>query len=57
MRLRAKRLFNDSKSAREKLREKLPKLTLVNSVNEIVNLTADRQIAKVSKDWFSELEI
>lgn len=33
------------------------KLTLVNFVNEIVNLTADRQIAKVSEDWFSEFEI
>jgi hypothetical protein len=33
------------------------RLTLVNFVKEIVNLTADRQIAKVSKDWFSEFEI
>ena len=30
---------------------------LVNFVNEIVNLTASRQIAKVSKDWFTEFEI
>ena len=88
MRLSAKRLFYNSKSARKKLREKIArqfyilhyilncikttviyseeipakyraagKLTLVNFVNEIVNLTADRQIAKVSKDWFSEFEI
>lgn len=33
------------------------KLTLVNFVNEIVNLTADRQIAKVSKDWYDEFDI
>ncbi|HEY8563845.1 MAG TPA: hypothetical protein VIL74_25925 [Pyrinomonadaceae bacterium] len=33
------------------------KLVLINFVNEIVNLTADRQIAKVSRDWFSEFEI
>jgi hypothetical protein len=46
------------------IREEIPakyraggKLTLINFVNEIVNLTADRQIAKVSKDWFSEFEI
>lgn len=48
----------------KQLREEIPakyraggKLTLINFVNEIVNLTADRQIAKVSKDWFSEFEI
>ncbi len=46
------------------LREEIPskyraggKLTLVNFVSEIVNLTADRQIAKVSEDWFDEFEI
>lgn len=33
------------------------RLALVNFVNEIANLTASRQIAKVSKDWFSEFEI
>ena len=46
------------------LREEIPakyraggKLTLVNFVSEIVGLTADRQIAKVSEDWFDEFEI
>jgi hypothetical protein len=33
------------------------KLTLINFASGIVNLTADRQIAKVSKDWFNEFEI
>jgi len=48
----------------KQIREEIPakyraggKLTLVNFVNEIVNLTAERQIAKVSKDWFGEFEI
>jgi hypothetical protein len=48
------------KQIREEIPEKYRadgKLTLVNFVNEIVNLTADRQIAKVSKDWFSKFEI
>src|SRR5215204_3411163 len=60
-------LFKISGNARQlikQIREEIPakyraggKLTLINFVNEIVNLTADRQIAKVSKDWFSEFEI
>lgn len=48
----------------KQLREEIPakyrpdgKLTLINFVNEIVNLTADKQIAKVSKDWFEESAI
>ena len=60
-------LFKISASAHQlikEIREEIPakyraggKLTLINFVNEIVNLTADKQIAKVSKDWFSEFEI
>ena len=48
----------------KQIREEIPakyraggKLTLINFVKEIVNLTADRQIAKVSEDWFSKFEI
>ena len=48
----------------KQIREEIPakyrmngKLTLINFVKEIVNLTADRQIAKVSEDWFNEFEI
>lgn len=33
------------------------KLLLINFVNNIVKLTESKQIAKVSKDWFSEFEI
>lgn len=33
------------------------KLSLINFVNEIVKLTETKQIAKVSKDWFSKFEI
>ena len=53
-------LFKISASVNQlvkQIREEIPakyrvggKLTLVNFVNEIVNLTADRQIAKVSED-------
>jgi hypothetical protein len=60
-------LFKISVSARQlikQIRTEIPakyraggKLTLINFVSEIVNLTADRQIAKVSKDWFSEIII
>lgn len=60
-------LFKISASARQlikQIREEIPakyradgKLTLINFVNEIVNLTADRQIAKVSEDWFDKFEI
>jgi hypothetical protein len=46
------------------LREEIPakyrpagKLSLINFVNEIVKLTETKQIAKVSKDWFSKFEI
>ena len=46
------------------LREEIPakyrtggKLLLINFVSEIVSLTASRQIAKVSPDWLTELEI
>lgn len=48
----------------KQLREEIPekyrppgKLTLVNFVNEIANLTASKQIAKVSRDWFEEYRI
>jgi hypothetical protein len=48
----------------KQIREEIPakyrpagKLTLVNFANEIVGLTASKQIAKVSKDWFSEFEV
>ena len=33
------------------------KLILINFVNEIVKLTETKQIAKVSKDWFSKFEV
>jgi hypothetical protein len=33
------------------------RIVLINFVSEIVNLTADKQIEKVSKDWYSETEI
>ena len=33
------------------------RLTLINFVSEIVNLTAGRQISKVSRDWFNEFVI
>jgi hypothetical protein len=46
------------------LREEIPpkyrapgKLSLINFVSNIVDLTASRQIEKVSQDWFSEFEI
>jgi hypothetical protein len=48
----------------KQLREEIPakyraegRLTLVNFVSDIANLTASRQIEKVSKDWFSETTI
>ena len=48
----------------KQIREEIPakyraneKLTLISFVSEIGNLTADRQIAKVSEDWFSKFEI
>lgn len=33
------------------------RLILINFVADIVNLTADKQIEKVSKDWFTETKI
>ena len=46
------------------LREEIPekyraenRLILINFVNDIVKLTESKQIAKVSKDWFSEWKI
>ena len=60
-------LFKISASVEQlvkQIREEIPakyrapgKLTLIKFVNEIANLTADRQIAKVSKDWYNEFEI
>lgn len=48
----------------KQLREEIPskyrsqdRLTLINFVSEIVNLTASRQISKVERDWFSETVI
>jgi hypothetical protein len=48
----------------KQLREEIPpkyrvaeRLTLINFVSEIVNLTASRQISKVERDWFSEFVI
>lgn len=48
------------KQLREEIEEKYrPKgrLSLINFVSDIVNLTADKQIEKVSKDWYLETEI
>ena len=60
-------LFKISSSVEQlikQIREEIPakyrmngKLTLINFVNEIVKLTETKQIAKVSKDWFSKFEI
>jgi hypothetical protein len=48
----------------KQLREEIPlkyraegRARLINFVSDIVGLTATKQIAKVSKDWFSEIEI
>jgi hypothetical protein len=48
----------------KQLREEIPakyrppgKLALVNFVGGIVGLTASKQIAKVSNDWFEEFKI
>ncbi|MCA1624696.1 MAG: hypothetical protein LC768_16320 [Acidobacteria bacterium] len=48
----------------EQLREEIPtkyrpkdRFFLINFVDEIVNLTAAKQIAKVSRDWFTEFEV
>ncbi len=48
----------------KQLREEIPekyrpknRFSLVNFVDEIVNLTASQQIAKVSQEWFTEFEI
>jgi hypothetical protein len=48
----------------EQLREEISvkyrpngRLVLINFVSDIKNLTADKQIEKVSKDWFSETKI
>lgn len=48
----------------KKLRVEVPgkyrsdgKLVLINFVSDIANLTASRQIPKVSKDWFAKFEI
>lgn len=48
----------------KQLREEIPlkyradgRLTMINFVSEIVNLTARRQISKVERDWFNEYKI
>lgn len=53
-----------AESLLKQLREEIPakyraegKLSLINFVNEIVKLTETKQIAKVSKDWFSKFEV
>lgn len=55
--------FN-AESLIKQLRDEIPpkyradgRLSLVNFTNEIVNLTASKQIAKVSKDWFGKFEV
>lgn len=48
------------KQLREEIEEKYRlkgRLSLINFVSEIVDLTADKQIEKVSKDWYLETEI
>ena len=48
------------KQLREEIEEKYRpsgRISLVNFVSDIVNLTATKQIEKVSKDWYSEIEI
>lgn len=40
----------------EKYRPK-GRISLINFVSEIVNLTANKQIEKVSRDWYSETQI
>lgn len=65
-RVRKLALFKIGASAQliNQLREEIPakyrlfgRLILINFVSEIRNLTADRQIEKVSKDWFTETAI
>ena len=48
----------------KQMREEIPakyraggRLTLINFVSDIVNLTASRQIGKVKRDWFEEFVI
>ncbi len=55
--------INDTQFIKQ-LREEIPakyrpagKLVLINFVSNIKDLTADKQIAKVSKDWFTKFEI
>lgn len=55
--------FN-AESLRKQLREEIPekyradgRLQIINFVSKIVKLTESKQIAKVSKDWFSKFEI
>ena len=60
-------LFKIGQSANQlvaQLREEIPakyrcgdRLILINFVADIVNLTAAKQIEKVSKDWFTETKI
>jgi hypothetical protein len=60
-------LFKIGQSANQivaQLREEIPakyraneRLILINFVSDIVNLTAAKQIEKVSKDWFTETKI
>lgn len=40
----------------EKYRPK-GRVLLINFISEIVNLTANKQIEKVSKDWYSETQV
>ncbi|MEK7725033.1 MAG: hypothetical protein AAB336_11820 [Acidobacteriota bacterium] len=48
------------KQLREEIQEKYRpsgRISLINFVSDIVNLTATKQIEKVSKDWYSETVI
>ncbi len=66
-RLRKLVLFKIGQNANqlvEQLREEIPakyrlssRLVLINFVSDIKNLTAAKQIEKVSADWFAEIEI
>ncbi len=58
------KIGQNAKQFVEQLREEIPakyrpedRFFLINFVEEIVNLTAAKQIAKVSRDWFTKFEI
>ena len=58
------KIGQNSEQIAKQLREEIPgkyrfagRVLLINFVKEIVELTATKQIEKVSRDWFSEIEI